>query len=451
MIEGLNGRYNFNGSLIVKNMQDNYSFVITDQSDKIYLLYRSNYHKFDITSDLIFTQIINKGDGYIVNDQSQYSIVSLNLKREDPRFFIYNGTPWYSYTYVDKNIKVCYSQLNRNDNNYLSICENSINEKNWVFFSHLNALYVIRYFNPMVIYKIDNLFFRTPLLITRQIDYIDRYQNDIRGGTQPVFINGYYYHIVHTKDYHMVLGRFQFTDTDTVSVNPYVYEYSDSYLLEKKGNEKIHYPCGLLYDEMNDQLICSYGINDESIDILYISMSTMAQVKWAKSTIKYQHQLGMCGHLYTYYNPFSLRLRLILKPVVKFNSCVIIGSNNEFALNLSYLFSHYKNKSNVYVFDETTEFDLLKYCIKINNISNIRPYNCTITKAIVSQLPVHNYDNNQYNLFIINDPLHIKTIKSFMTRINTCICIPSQYKYRHVSYRVKTCDNYDILFRINNK
>ena len=227
--------------------------------------------------------------------------INLNLKEEvdfeqfeDPRVLVHNDKIYVSCaTYVHDAFHLVHQKMlvfdkdfNHIDNihfkygfNGINVKENTGIEKNWTFFVYNDRLMCIYKLSPHTVLEFD----WNGNLLTEYITH-NSFQSNWkygipRGGTNPIYKDGYYISFFHSHIYwgkgkrRYFMGHYKFN-----SVPPFdIIETSNKFIL--MGSEKdermypeenplVVFPCGAILDE--DKCLVSLGINDEKTAILTV-------------------------------------------------------------------------------------------------------------------------------------------------------------------------------------
>ena len=227
--------------------------------------------------------------------------INLNLKEEvdfeqfeDPRVLVHNDKIYVSCaTYVHDAFHLVHQKMlvfdkdfNHIDNihfkygfNGINLKENTGIEKNWTFFVYNDKLMCIYKLSPHTVLEFD----WNGNLLTEYITH-NSFQSNWkygipRGGTNPIYKDGYYISFFHSHIYwgkgkrRYFMGYYKFNP-----IPPFdIIETSNKPILQ--GNEKdermypeenplVVFPCGAILDD--DKCLVSLGINDEKTAILTI-------------------------------------------------------------------------------------------------------------------------------------------------------------------------------------
>ena len=227
--------------------------------------------------------------------------INLNLKEEvdfeqfeDPRVLVHDDKIYVSCaTYVHDAFHLVHQKMlvfdkdfNHIDNihfkygfNGINLKENTGIEKNWTFFVYKDKLMCIYKLSPHTVLEFDwngNLLTE---YITHNSFQVNWKYGIPRGGTNPIYKDGYYISFFHSHIYwgngkrRYFMGHYKFN-----SVPPFdIIETSNKPIL--KGNEKdermyqeenplVVFPCGAILDK--DKCLVSLGVNDEKTAIITI-------------------------------------------------------------------------------------------------------------------------------------------------------------------------------------
>ena len=227
--------------------------------------------------------------------------INLNLKEEvdfeqfeDPRVLVHNDKIYVSCaTYVHDAFHLVHQKMlvfdkdfNHIDNihfkygfNGINLKENTGIEKNWTFFVHQDKLMCIYKLSPHTVLEFD----WNGNLLTEYITH-NSFQSNWkygipRGGTNPIYKDGYYISFFHSHIYwgkgkrRYFMGHYKFN-----SIAPFdIIETSNKFILMGSEKDEIIYPeenplvvfpCGAILDE--DKCLVSLGVNDEKTAIITI-------------------------------------------------------------------------------------------------------------------------------------------------------------------------------------
>ena len=227
--------------------------------------------------------------------------INLNLKEEvdfeqfeDPRVLVHDDKIYVSCaTYVHEAFHLVHQKMlvfdkdfNHIDNihfkygfNGINLKENTGIEKNWTFFVYNDKLMCIYKLSPHTVLEFD----WNGNLLTEYITH-NSFQSNWkygipRGGTNPIYKDGYYISFFHSHIYwgkgkrRYFMGHYKFN-----SVPPFdIIETSNKFIL--MGSEKdermypeenplVVFPCGAILDD--DKCLVSLGVNDEKTAIITI-------------------------------------------------------------------------------------------------------------------------------------------------------------------------------------
>ena len=227
--------------------------------------------------------------------------INLNLKEEvdfeqfeDPRVLVHDDKIYVSCaTYVHEAFHLVHQKMlvfdkdfNHIDNihfkygfNGINLKENTGIEKNWTFFVYNDRLMCIYKLSPHTVLEFD----WNGNLLTEYITH-NSFQSNWkygipRGGTNPIYKDGYYISFFHSHIYwgkgkrRYFMGHYKFN-----SIAPFdIIETSNKFIL--MGSEKdermypeenplVVFPCGAILDD--DKCLVSLGVNDEKTAIITI-------------------------------------------------------------------------------------------------------------------------------------------------------------------------------------
>lgn len=211
---------------------------------------------------------------------------------EDPRVLVYNDKIYVSCaTYVHDAFHLVHQKLlifdkdfKHIDNLHLnygfngkSLKESTGIEKNWTFFVHNNKLMCIYKLFPHTVVEFD----WNGNIVTEYITHNNfkwDYGNP-RGGTNPIYKDGYYYSFFHSHKYwgngkrRYFMGLYKFNPNPPFEVvevieNPILYGNEKDERIYKEHNPLVIFPCGVILE--NNKFIVSFGLNDEKTGIITI-------------------------------------------------------------------------------------------------------------------------------------------------------------------------------------
>jgi len=227
--------------------------------------------------------------------------INLNLKEEvdfeqfeDPRVLVHDDKIYVScatyvhdaFHLVNQKMLVFDKDFNHIDNihfkygfNGINLKENTGIEKNWTFFVYNDKLMCIYKLSPHTVLEFD----WNGNLLTEYITH-NSFQSNWkygipRGGTNPIYKDGYYISFFHSHIYwgkgkrRYFMGYYKFNPIPPFNI----IETSNKPILQ--GNEKdermypeenplVVFPCGAILDD--DKCLISLGVNDEKTAILTI-------------------------------------------------------------------------------------------------------------------------------------------------------------------------------------
>ena len=225
--------------------------------------------------------------------------INLNLKEEidfeqfeDPRVLVYQDKIYIScatYTHdafhlVHQKMLIFDKDFNHIDNLHLNYGFNGNNlkecfgiEKNWTFFVYKDKLMCIYKLVPHTVLEFD----WSGKLLTEYITHNTFKWNygPPRGGTNPIYKDGYYYSFFHSHVYwgtgkrRYFMGMYKFNpnppfDVVEVSDIPILYGNEKDMRIYKEENPLVVFPCGVILDD--NKFVVSFGFNDEKTGIITI-------------------------------------------------------------------------------------------------------------------------------------------------------------------------------------
>jgi len=283
------GNYCFNGSIFVKYQndcnQEIFSHKIPFSNYKnlqIFCIYRSTHVKFQTyqsNMNIIPINLIN-----FKADTENNIIIFNDMMNEDPRVLCLKDKLFISYSriinpiakrFIKLSIKIegmfLYKNFLKNDNNILTfpkLNENKLKQKNWTFFEQNGLVFILYNIMPLEIYILNlasDLLKKSEIipLIFREWKH-PKYQDVIlRGGSQPIEVDGILYVFVHSTDYKMFAITIDPINFDILQV-------TIKELINKDNKSEIYFPCGVIYDEKEKLFHVSLGVNDSNLGIFSI-------------------------------------------------------------------------------------------------------------------------------------------------------------------------------------
>lgn len=259
--------------------------------DKKYLLTRkSNYVIKQVhtnTLNLYEFDSMNKID-LSIKDEVEYE------QYEDPRVLTHDDKLYVScanYTHdngrlIHQKILVFDNKFEHIDNihpkygfNGKTIQENTGQEKNWTYFVYENRLMCIYKMFPHTVVEFD----WSGNMIAEYKTYFDicgiwKY-GECRGGSNPVFKNGYYYSFFHSsmlwKDWkrRYFMGYYKFESKPPfriieISQRPILWGNESDQRLRPNTSPLVVFPCGAVLED--DKFLVSFGFNDEKTGTILI-------------------------------------------------------------------------------------------------------------------------------------------------------------------------------------
>ena len=211
---------------------------------------------------------------------------------EDPRVLIYNDNIYIScatfihdaFHLYHQKILVFDKNFNHIDNIHLkygfngkSLKENTGIEKNWTFFVYKEKLMCIYKLHPHTVLEFD----WNGNLLNEYISHnkFEWKYGIPRGGTNPVYKDGYYHSFFHSHLYwgngkrRYFMGKYKFLPEPPFSIvevseKPILWGNEKDERLYPEENPLCVFPCGLIIE--NDKFVVSLGVNDEKTAIITI-------------------------------------------------------------------------------------------------------------------------------------------------------------------------------------
>jgi len=264
-------------------------------------IFKVNYKKYLMTRNSQFVSQKMTLNSLKLYEYDTLKQINLNLKEEvdfeqfeDPRVLVHDDKIYVSCaTYVHDAFHLVHQKMlvfdkdfNHIDNihfkygfNGINLKENTGIEKNWTFFVYKDKLMCIYKLSPHTVLEFDwngNLLTE---YITHNSFQVNWKYGIPRGGTNPIYKDGYYISFFHSHIYwgngkrRYFMGYYKFNP-----VPPFdIIESSNKPIL--RGNEKdermypeenplVVFPCGAILDE--DKCLVSLGVNDEKTAIITI-------------------------------------------------------------------------------------------------------------------------------------------------------------------------------------
>lgn len=253
----------FNGGIIVKK-DGKYQSVVDDLNNSE-LINVFRYSDDPMSYSRIGVKSIT------VDGKLKEFITTIIENNEDPRVFTFKEDLYFSATELTnvKGSKVPKIKLHKLDLNYkpiqtyfIDVGNNNLNntgwEKNWIFFQHDDELCFVYSLHPFIVFNLNKE------LKTWQ-EWNKPNFGHLRGGSNPVFINDYYYMFAHIKTddnkYRMVILQF----------NNQLQLIKRSNVLNTLNNFNIVFPMGLIYVRNEQKFHVSVGIEDREQYIVSFS------------------------------------------------------------------------------------------------------------------------------------------------------------------------------------
>ena len=160
-----------------------------------------------------------------------------------------------------------------------SLDENTGKEKNWTYFVHENKLMCVYKIAPHTVLELDWKGNTVAEYITHDKDVRWDY-GQLRGGTNPILKDGYYYSFFHSsipwKHEHRrryFMGHYKFESKPPfrvveISKEPILWGNEEDELIYEDISPLVVFPCGAILK--NDKFLVSFGLNDEKTGIIEI-------------------------------------------------------------------------------------------------------------------------------------------------------------------------------------
>jgi predicted GH43/DUF377 family glycosyl hydrolase len=222
--------------------------------------------------------------------------ITLNIKEEvdfeqfeDPRVLVYNDNIYVSCaTYVHEAFHLVHQKMLVFDKNFnhinnihfkygfngLNLKENIGIEKNWTFFVHKNKLMCIYKMFPHTVLEFDwngNLI--SEYITHNNIEFDFKYGIP-KGGSNPLYKDGYYLSFFHSYVYwgngkrRYFMGYYKFNREPPFNIIEILWGNEKDERIYPDENPLVVFPCGAIFD--GDKCLVSLGVNDEKTAILTI-------------------------------------------------------------------------------------------------------------------------------------------------------------------------------------
>jgi len=265
---------NYNPSIIVKSKNNIYSYIINNEDDDIIMTFRNNLDFSFYNSKIYICNYLLK-----YNTINNIQLIQHNYSKtfEDSRLFSFNNNLYLSMTdvIIDNNILtpkmivMNYDTKTLYINNYLNNIKNKLKwEKNWQYFEHNNKFYLLYSIQPFIIYEINNTTFDIiDIVVNYKWNNFNNFK--LRCSTPPIFLNNvfyilshYYYYKNNIKYYNVIIITF--------NENFKIINYTINPIFDN-NKAIIYYPCGFIYNKIDNNFIISCGIDDKFISIIKIN------------------------------------------------------------------------------------------------------------------------------------------------------------------------------------
>lgn len=254
----------FNAALIVNDG----SYIIKDNSDEAYLLYRECPFSYDMNAAILCKIDVNNASLTDFSDVFEYTALGNN---EDIRLFTFRNETYMSYTH-NMNMKISKFNLETCEVEDISISFDEFpKEKNWTFFENNGVLYGIRYYSPLMIYTID----LEEGNIRPYCTYEWKFECpcaaiQLRGGAPPILLNGKYYLFLHSSTTYYIYAM----TFDPVTFRPLTYTREP---LFNEHQTYVKFTCGALFDQRSNEWVVAVGFDDLYCSIAKIGFDKLEE------------------------------------------------------------------------------------------------------------------------------------------------------------------------------
>lgn len=228
-------------------------------------------------------------------------LINLNIKEEvdfeqfeDPRVLVHDNKIYVScatyvhdaFHLVNQKMLVFDKDFNHIDNihfkygfNGINLKENTGIEKNWTFFVHQDKLMCIYKLSPHIVLEFDWNGSLLAEYITHNSFQSNWKYGIPRGGTNPIYKDGYYISFFHSYIYwgngkrRYFMGYYKFNSVPPFNIietsnKPILWGNEKDERIYPEENPLVVFPCGAILDD--DKCMVSFGLNDEKTAILTI-------------------------------------------------------------------------------------------------------------------------------------------------------------------------------------
>ena len=213
---------------------------------------------------------------------------------DDPRVLVHNDKIYVGCaTYTHEKYHIVHQKIMVFDNKFKhihnihpkygyngkSLDQNTGKEKNWTYFIHENKLMCVYQLYPHTVVEFD----WDGNVVCEHITHNKNIQWNyglLRGGTNPVFKDGYYHSFFHSsipwKHEHRrryFMGHYKFEPVPPfriveISKEPILWGNEDDELIYPDISPLVIFPCGTIIRD--DKFVVSFGLNDEKTGIIKV-------------------------------------------------------------------------------------------------------------------------------------------------------------------------------------
>jgi predicted GH43/DUF377 family glycosyl hydrolase len=271
--------------------QQYYNPAIFTYNDTDYLMVRnSSWVKKNIMSSTIRLYDYNtlKEIEMNIDDELDFE------QYDDPRVLVHNDKIYVGCaTYTHEKYHIVHQKIMVFDNKFKhihnihpkygcngkSLDQNTGKEKNWTYFIHENKLMCVYQLYPHTVVEFD----WEGNVVCEHITHNKNIQWNyglLRGGTNPVFKDGYYHSFFHSsipwKHEHRrryFMGHYKFEPVPPfriveISKEPILWGNEDDELIYPDISPLVIFPCGTIIRD--DKFVVSFGLNDEKTGIIKV-------------------------------------------------------------------------------------------------------------------------------------------------------------------------------------
>lgn len=282
-VTNLIGNCCFNGSLFAKckirgKDKPIFTSVISDDIAKydIYIAYRATPSVAEgYNSSLHITRLSLKTGKAV---RTSNIAIFKEAQREDPRVFCFADSILMTYSNVINRksplkIEIWGTKLESDftvvepDITFKGLNRLASTQKNWTFFEEIDIIHILYNIMPFEVYLWDQND-EYCILTNRTWHHPERPNLKLRGGTPPIKINSVYYTFVHSTDYEVYCLTFHPSTLAVISVS------RDPLLPNRGKKQDIHFPCGCLWNAIEQTFYISLGVDD--IKLCFFSIEKYA-------------------------------------------------------------------------------------------------------------------------------------------------------------------------------